>query len=98
MEWASRQEVVEQVIARAISLVEENVHYCQVCVKPLRYAKNKVYGGAGLRVTAAYAGKSIDHVCLRDSFDALASAEKLPYSKPLRKYISTAQQNWGLTL
>ena len=43
--------------------------------------RTRFIGGAGLRVTAAYAGKSIDHD-LRDSFDALASAEKLPYSKP----------------
>ncbi len=98
MDGPSRQEVVEQVIARAISLVERRVHYYQVCVKPLRYAKNKFIGGAGLRVTAAYAGKSIDQFDLRDSFDALASAEKLPYSSRIRKYISTAQQNWGLTL
>ncbi len=62
MEWASRQEVVERVIARAISLVEETVHYYQACAKLLRYAKNKVYCGTGLRVTTTYAGKSVDHV------------------------------------
>lgn len=39
----SRQEVVEQVIARAISLIEETRPLLPVCVKPLRYAKNKVY-------------------------------------------------------
>lgn len=39
----SRQEVVERVIARAISLVEETRPLLQACAKPLRYAKNKVY-------------------------------------------------------
>ena len=38
----SRQEVVERVIARAISLVEETRPLLPG-VKPLRYAKNKVY-------------------------------------------------------
>lgn len=39
----SRQEVVERVIARAISLVEETRPLLPGCAKPLRYAKNKVY-------------------------------------------------------
>ncbi len=78
----SRQEVVEQVIARAISLVEETRPLLPVCVKPLRYARTRFIGGAGLRVTAAYAGKVLTMFDLRDSFDALASAEKLPYNKP----------------
>ncbi len=97
MDGPSRQEVVERVIARAISLVKRHVHYYQACAKPLRYAKNKFIGGTGLRVTTTYAGKSVDLFDLRDSFDALASAEKLPYSSRIRKYISTAQQNWALT-
>ncbi len=39
----SRQEVVERVIARAISLVEETRPLLPACAKLLRYAKNKVY-------------------------------------------------------
>lgn len=79
----SRQEVVERVIARAISLVEETrpllprrARSC--CVMQ----RTRFIGGTGLRVTTTYAGKVLTMFDLRDSFDALASAEKLPYSKP----------------
>ncbi len=58
----SRQEVVEQVIARAISLIEETRPLLPVCVKPLRYAKNKVYWWGWPPRHRCICWKSIDHV------------------------------------
>ncbi len=57
--------------------------------------RTRFIGGAGLRVTAAYAEKVLTMFDLRDSFDALASAENCLTASRIRKYISTAQQNWG---
>lgn len=79
----SRQEVVERVIAHAISLVEET--------RPLLPGVREavvLYKEQGLLVGLASASPlhMLEEVLtmfgLRDSFDALASAEKLPYSKP----------------
>ena len=68
----SRQEVVEQVIARAISLVEETRPLLPGVREAVALCKEQ-----GLLVE-----KVLTMFDLRDSFDALASAEKLPYSKP----------------
>lgn len=79
----SRQEVVEQVIARAISLVEETRPLLPGVREAVALCKEQ-----GLLVGLASASplhmleKVLTMFDLRDSFDALASAEKLPYSKP----------------
>ncbi|XNM75717.1 hexitol phosphatase HxpB [Escherichia coli] len=80
----SRQEVVERVIARAISLVEETRPLLPGVREAVALCKEQgLLVGLTLRVTTTYAGKSVATMFdLRDSFDALASAEKLPYSKP----------------
>lgn len=79
----SRQEVVERVIARAISLVEETRPLLPGVREAVALCKEQ-----GLLVGLASASplhmleKVLTMFDLRDSFDALASAEKLPYSKP----------------
>ncbi|WP_375294798.1 hexitol phosphatase HxpB [Escherichia coli] len=76
-------EVVEQVIARAISLVEETRPLLPGVREAVALCKEQ-----GLLVGLASASplhmleKVLTMFDLRDSFDALASAEKLPYSKP----------------
>ncbi|MFH7926392.1 hexitol phosphatase HxpB [Enterobacter roggenkampii] len=83
--WAGpgRDEVTARIISRAISLVEEN--------KPLLPGVREAVAlckAQGLKVGLASASplhmleKVLIMFELRDSFDALASAEKLPYSKP----------------
>ena len=77
----SRQEVVERVIARAISLVEETRPLLPGVREAVALCKEQ-----GLLVGLASASplhmleKVLTMFDLRDSFDALASAEKLPYS------------------
>ena len=79
----SRQEVTERIITRAIALVEEK--------KPLLPGVREAVGlckSQGIKVGLASASplhmleKVLTMFDLRSSFDALASAEKLPYSKP----------------
>ena len=78
-----RDEVTARIISRAIALVEEN--------KPLLPGVREAVAlckAQGLKVGLASASplhmleKVLIMFELRDSFDALASAEKLPYSKP----------------
>ena len=80
---ADRDEVTARIINRAISLVEE--------YKPLLPGVRDAIAlckAQGLKVGLASASplhmleKVLTMFGLRDSFDALASAEKLPYSKP----------------
>ena len=71
-----RDEVTARIISRAIALVEEN--------KPLLPGVREAVAlckAQGLKVGLASASP-LHMFELRDSFDALASAEKLPYSKP----------------
>ena len=57
------REVVEQVIARAISLVEETRPLLPGVREAVALCKEQgLLVGLASRVTAAYAGKSIDHV------------------------------------
>lgn len=78
-----REEVTERIIQRAISLVEEE----RPLLPGVRHAI-ALCKANGLMVGLASASplhmleKVLDMFELRDSFDALASAEKLPYSKP----------------
>lgn len=79
----SRQEIVDRVITRAISLVEETRPLLPGVREAVALCKAQ-----GLKVGLASASplhmleKVLTMFDLRDSFDALASAEKLPYSKP----------------
>lgn len=78
-----RQEVTDRIIQRAISLVEEERPLLPGVREALALCK-----AHGLRVGLASASplymleKVLALFDLRDQFDALASAEKLPYSKP----------------
>ena len=94
--WAGpgRDEVTARIISRAISLVEES--------KPLLPGVREAVAlckAQGLKVGLASASplhmleKVLIMFELRDSFDALASAEKLPYSKPHPQvYLNCAAQ------
>lgn len=79
----SRQEVTARIIERAISLVEAERPLLPGVREALALCKAN-----GLRVGLASASplhmleKVLAMFDLRDSFDALASAESLPYSKP----------------
>lgn len=79
----SRQEVTDRIISRAISLIEENRPLLPGAREAIALCKAQ-----GLKVGLASASplhmleKVLEMFDLRDSFDALASAEKLPYSKP----------------
>lgn len=79
----SRQEVTERIIRRAITLVEEMRPLLPGVKEAVALCKEQ-----GLLVGLASASplhmlvKVLTMFDLRDSFDALASAEKLPYSKP----------------
>lgn len=79
----SRQEVTDRIISRAISLVEENRPLLPGAREAIALCKAQ-----GLKVGLASASplhmleKVLAMFDLRDNFDALASAEKLPYSKP----------------
>ena len=79
----SRQEVTDRIITRAIALVEETKPLLPGVREAVALCKSQ-----GLRVGLASASplhmleKVLTMFDLRDSFDALASAEKLPYSKP----------------
>ena len=79
----NRDEVTARIISRAISLVEENRPLLPGVREAVALCKAQ-----GLKVGLASASplhmleKVLIMFELRDSFDALASAEKLPYSKP----------------
>ena len=79
----SRQEVTERIITRAIALVEETKPLLPGVREAVALCKSQ-----GLKVGLASASplhmleKVLTMFDLRSSFDALASAEKLPYSKP----------------
>lgn len=79
----SREEVTARVIDRAISLVEEKRPLLPGARDAIALCKSQ-----GQKVGLASASplhmleKVLEMFDLRDSFDALASAEKLPYSKP----------------
>ena len=79
----NRDEVTARIISRAISLVEENRPLLPGVREAVALCKAQ-----GLKVGLASASplhmleKVLTMFELRDSFDALASAEKLPYSKP----------------
>ncbi|AHY13078.1 MULTISPECIES: hexitol phosphatase HxpB [Citrobacter] len=79
----TRQEVTERIITRAIALVEETRPLLPGVREAVALCKSQ-----GLLVGLASASplhmleKVLTMFGLCDSFDALASAEKLPYSKP----------------
>jgi sugar-phosphatase len=79
----TRQEVTERIITRAIALVEETKPLLPGVREAVALCKSQ-----GILVGLASASplhmleKVLTMFDLRDSFDALASAEKLPYSKP----------------
>ncbi|WP_423062002.1 hexitol phosphatase HxpB [Citrobacter portucalensis] len=79
----SRQEVTERIITRAIALVEETKPLLPGVREAVALCKSQ-----GIKVGLASASPlhMLETVLtmfdLRDNFDALASAEKLPYSKP----------------
>lgn len=79
----SRQEVTERIITRAIALVEETKPLLPGVREAVALCKSQ-----GIKVGLASASplhmleKVLTMFDLRDDFDALASAEKLPYSKP----------------
>ncbi len=79
----SRQEVIDLIIARAIALVEETKPLLPGVREAVALCKSQ-----GMLVGLASASplhmleKVLTMFDLRDSFDALASAEKLPFSKP----------------
>ena len=78
-----RQEVTDRIITRAIALVEETKPLLPGVREAVALCKSQ-----GILVGLASASplhmleKVLTLFDLRDSFDALASAEKLPYSKP----------------
>ena len=78
-----RAEVTDRIINRAITLVEENRPLLKGAREAVALCKAQ-----GLKVGLASASplhmleKVLIMFDLHDSFDALASAEKLPYSKP----------------
>ena len=79
----SRQEVTERIITRAIALVEETKPLLPGVREAVALCKSQ-----GIKVGLASASplhmleKVLTMFDLRNDFDALASAEKLPYSKP----------------
>ncbi|MEW9208080.1 hexitol phosphatase HxpB [Citrobacter werkmanii] len=79
----TRQEVTARIITRAIALVEETRPLLPGVREAVALCKSQ-----GILVGLASASplhmleKVLTMFDLRDSFDALASAEKLPYSKP----------------
>lgn len=79
----SREDVTQRVITRAISLVEETRPLLPGVKEAVALCKAQ-----GLLIGLASASplhmleKVLTMFDLRDSFDALASAEQLPYSKP----------------
>ncbi|WP_336240368.1 hexitol phosphatase HxpB [Citrobacter werkmanii] len=79
----TRQEVTARIITRAIALVEEKRPLLPGVREAVALCKSQ-----GILVGLASASplhmleKVLTMFDLRDSFDALASAEKLPYSKP----------------
>ncbi|MBM3070799.1 hexitol phosphatase HxpB [Lelliottia sp. RWM.1] len=82
-EGPGREDVTTLIINRAIALVEENRPLLPGVREAIALCKSQ-----GLKIGLASASplhmleKVLTMFELRDSFDALASAEKLPYSKP----------------
>ncbi len=79
----SRQEVTERIITRAIALVEETKPLLPGVREAVALCK---YQGIKVGLASASPLHMLEKVLtmfdLRNDFDALASAEKLPYSKP----------------
>ncbi|QEO01773.1 hexitol phosphatase HxpB [Enterobacter kobei] len=73
-----RDEVTARIISRAIALVEENKPLLAVALCKAQGLKVGLASASPLHMLE----KVLIMFELRDSFDALASAEKLPYSKP----------------
>jgi len=79
----SREEVTQRVITRAITLVEEKRPILPGAREAVALCKAQ-----GLKVGLASASplhmleRVLEMFDLRDQFDAIASAERLPYSKP----------------
>lgn len=93
----NRQEVVDRVISRAISLIEETQPLMPGVHEAIALCKEQ-----GMKVGLASASplhmleKVLTMFNLRDSFDALASAENRPTASHIHRFISTAQLNWAL--
>ncbi|SFT60156.1 sugar-phosphatase [Kosakonia arachidis] len=78
-----RKEVTERIIQRAISLVEEKRPLLPGVHDAIALCKaNGLLVGLASASPLHMLEKVLAMFELRDSFDALASAEKLPYSKP----------------
>ncbi len=78
-----RKEVTERIIQRAISLVEEKRPLLPGVREAIALCKaNGLLVGLASASPLHMLEKVLAMFELRDSFDALASAEKLPYSKP----------------
>ncbi|MBS1203854.1 MAG: 2-deoxyglucose-6-phosphatase [Proteobacteria bacterium] len=78
-----RKEVTERIIQRAISLVEEKRPLLPGVREALALCKaNGLLVGLASASPLHMLEKVLAMFELRDSFDVLASAEKLPYSKP----------------
>ncbi|XTZ36783.1 hexitol phosphatase HxpB [Salmonella enterica] len=79
----SRQEVTNRIIERAISLVEEERPLLPGAREAVALCKaNGLIVGLASASPLRMLEKVLTMFELRDQFDALASAEKLPYSKP----------------
>ncbi|EBR0197971.1 hexitol phosphatase HxpB [Salmonella enterica] len=78
-----RQEVTNRVIARAITLIEETRPLLPGVREAVALCKaQRLLVGLASASPLHMLEKVLTMFELRDSFDALASAEKLPYSKP----------------
>lgn len=78
-----RQEVTNRVIARAITLIEETRPLLPGVREAVALCKaQELLVGLASASPLHMLEKVLTMFELRDSFDALASAEKLPYSKP----------------
>lgn len=79
----TRQEVTNRIIERAISLVEEERPLLPGAREAVALCKaNGLIVGLASASPLRMLEKVLTMFELRDQFDALASAEKLPYSKP----------------
>ncbi len=79
----SREEVTARIIERAISLVEETRPLLPGVREAVALCKaNGLKAGLASASPLHMLEKVLTMFELRDQFDALASAEKLPYSKP----------------
>ncbi|HGY3716988.1 TPA: hexitol phosphatase HxpB [Citrobacter gillenii] len=79
----SRQEVTDRIITRAIALVEETKPLLPGVREAVALCKSQsILVGLASASPLHMLEKVLTMFDLRGSFDALASAEKLPYSKP----------------